>query len=148
MLAGDEVGTWSLIEDALTTGTTPADIHITLLIPCLASIGSRWESGELTIADEHRATGVAQRLVGRLGPRFTQDRGRKRGTVVLGAVAGEMHALPNAMVADLIRGVGFEVTDLGANTPPESFVEMAQTTPRYCWRWSARPRRTARTSRN
>ena len=129
MVAGDEAGAWAVIEDALTAGATPAEVHLTLLIPCLASIGSRWESGDLSIAEEHRATGVAQRLVGRLGPRFAR-RGRKRGAVVLGAVAGELHALPNAMLADLTRGIGFEVIDLGANTPPESFVEIAQATPR------------------
>ena len=129
MVAGDEIGAWAVIEDALTAGALPADIHLTLLIPCLASIGSRWESGELSIAEEHRATGVAQRLVGRMGPRFAR-RGRKRGAVVLGAVEGELHALPNAMLADLVRGIGFEVIDLGASTPPESFVEIAQATPR------------------
>src|SRR4029077_16129609 len=82
-------------------------------------------AGELTIADEHRATAIALRLVGRLGPRFAR-RGRKRGTVVVGAPAGEQHALPSAILADLLRGVGFEVLDMGANTPAASFAETAK----------------------
>jgi methanogenic corrinoid protein MtbC1 len=57
-----------------------------------------------------------------LGPRFAR-RGRKRGTVVLGAVAGERHAIPGAILADLLRGRGFEVIDLGADTPAESFID-------------------------
>ena len=41
------------------------------------------------------------------------------------APAGEQHALPSAILADLLRGVGFEVLDMGANTPAASFAETA-----------------------
>jgi methanogenic corrinoid protein MtbC1 len=53
-------------------------------------------------------------------------RGRKRGTIVLGAVAGEEHGLAGAILADLIRGAGFDVIDLGANSPADSFVDAAR----------------------
>jgi methanogenic corrinoid protein MtbC1 len=46
--------------------------------------------------------------------------------VVVGAPAGEQHGLPSAILADLLRGVGFEVLDMGANTPAASFVETAR----------------------
>ena len=45
---------------------------------------------------------------------------------MLGAVAGEEHALAGAILADLIRGAGFDVVDLGANTPTDSFVDAAR----------------------
>jgi methylaspartate mutase sigma subunit len=44
----------------------------------------------------------------------------------MGAPAGEQHSLPGAIVSDLLRGQGFEVVDLGANTPAGSFAETAQ----------------------
>ena len=44
---------------------------------------------------------------------------------MVGAPAGEQHGLPSAILADLLRGVGFEVLDMGANTPPASFAETA-----------------------
>ena len=44
---------------------------------------------------------------------------------MLGGPAGEMHSLPLAMLGDLLRGAGWEVSDLGANTPTESFVSAA-----------------------
>src|SRR3954452_17720691 len=126
MVAGDEAGAWSVIEAALASGTDPADVHLHIIVPALESIGNGWASGTLSVADEHRATTVAQRLIGRLGPRFAR-RGRKRGAVVLGAAPGELHSLPTAIVGDLLRGAGFEVVDIGANTPAESFVETART---------------------
>ena len=41
----------------------------------MESIGARWAAGELGVADEHRATVVVQRLLGRLGPQLNR-RGR------------------------------------------------------------------------
>ena len=125
MLAGDTAGAWAVIESALVSGASPAEIHLGLLAPALRSIGSRWDSGELSVADEHRATVSAQRLIGQLGPRFAR-RGRTRGTVVIGAPSGERHAIPSAMLADLLRAAHFTVVDLGADTPPESFVDAAR----------------------
>ncbi len=124
LVAGDEAGAWGVVEAALGSGATPAEVHLAIIAPAMASIGRRWDSGELAVADEHRASAVAQRIVARLGPRFAR-RGRTRGTVVIGAVAGETHAIPGAMLADLLRGLGFTVVDLGPDTPAESFVDAA-----------------------
>lgn len=124
MLAADEAGSWTVIDEALAAGANPADIHLDLLVPTLQAVGDGWEAGELTIADEHTASAVATRLIGRLGPRFAR-RGPKRGTIVLGAPSGEKHALPSAILSDLLRGAGFHAVDLGADTPPASFVEAA-----------------------
>lgn len=124
MLAGDEAGAWRIVEDALVSGMGAADVHLRLLVPALADIGERWARGELRVADEHRASVVAGRLVGRLGPHL-RTRGARRGTVVVGAVTGDTHALPTAIAADLLRGARFEVVDLGADVPVESFAQAA-----------------------
>ena len=124
LLAGDGGGAWGVVEAALASGGDPRSIYLDVIIPAMVSIGERWEKGELDIAIEHRASGVANRLVGRLGPRFTR-RGRTLGTLLVGAPAGEHHALPVSMAADLIRLEGYEVSDLGADTPPASFAKAA-----------------------
>jgi excisionase family DNA binding protein len=124
LLAGDGGGAWGVVEAALASGGDPRSIYLDVITPAMVSIGERWEKGELDIAMEHRASGVAHRLVGRLGPRFTR-RGRTLGTVLVGAPAGEHHSLPVSMVADLIRLEGYEVSDLGADTPPVSFAMAA-----------------------
>ena len=127
LLAGDENGAWAIIETALANGTDPRDIHLDLLGPALSRIGEGWAGGRVSVAEEHRASVVTQRIIGRMGPRFTRP-GRRRGTVVIGAPQGDHHSLPSAMAADLLRSEGLEVIDLGANTPPETFVEVATTT--------------------
>ena len=121
LVAGDARGAWGVVEAALTAGSSLEDIYLDVLTPALTSIGERWASGELDISIEHRASGIAMRLIGRLGPRFAR-RGRTRGSIVVGAPEGERHVLPMAMAADLIRQRGWEVSDLGGDLPPKSFV--------------------------
>ena len=87
--------------------------------PC-ASVGDGWEAGDYTVDDEHRASGVAMRLVGRLGARFTR-RGPKRPSVILGTPPHELHGMPTAMAANVLSGRGYDVVDLGADVPPDAF---------------------------
>lgn len=124
MLVNDEAGAWRIIEEMLASGAEPDEILVDLIAPAMADVGSRWEAGALSVADEHAATATAQRVVGRLGPRFAR-RGRKQGSVVIGAPGGELHALPVSLAADVLRGHGMDVVELGANTPAESFSEAA-----------------------
>ena len=116
LLKGDEAGAFAVVENALASWATPGDVLTELIAPAMAHIGDLWKSKEITIADEHQAAGVATRIIGRLGPRLAH-RGRHRGTVVVGAPAGDRHGIPSAIVADLLREVGFKVVDLGSDTP-------------------------------
>lgn len=125
LIDGDTVACWAIITDALAGGATPVEIHRDFLQVALERVGSAWEQGEITVADEHRATATASRLIGQLGPLFRR-RGRNRGTIVVGAVAGDPHALPSAILTDLLTDRRFAVVDLGANTPAASFVDAAR----------------------
>jgi methanogenic corrinoid protein MtbC1 len=49
--------------------------------------------------------------------------------VLLGTPVGEHHSLPVAMLGDLLRGAGWDVSDLGADLPVESFVRATLDTP-------------------
>jgi len=120
IVAGDETGAWRVIEDALASGATPEEVVLELLMPALTAVGAWWAEGVFSVADEHQASATAIRLVARLGPLFLR-RGRRRGTVIVGAPGGERHAIPVAVVADLLRGSGFDVLELGADTPAVSF---------------------------
>ena len=128
LVAGDEAGAWSLLEGALASDMKPEAVMLELIGPTLRTVGSRWQNGELSIADEHSASNVAARLISRLGARFLR-RGVKLGTVILAAPAGEMHAAPVAMTANLLRWRGFDVVELGADTPPDALSEAVDRSP-------------------
>jgi excisionase family DNA binding protein len=126
LLVGDATGAWGVIESAMTGGVAVGDVYTDVLAPALRKIGERWAAGDIDIAVEHRASGIATRIVGRLGSRAVR-RGRPRGTIVVGSPSGERHALVVAMLADLLRLEGWDVCDLGADTPSESFVHVLST---------------------
>lgn len=122
LVSGDEPGSWQLIQDALTSGASPEDVYTRFLAPAMTEIGDRWSAGAATVADEHTATATLQRLIGRLGPSFNRP-GRKRGTIVVGAAPGDPHGVGTALLADPLRGRGFQVIDLGANVPTEAWLD-------------------------
>jgi methanogenic corrinoid protein MtbC1 len=121
LTAGDGSGAWAVIEAALASGAEPDMLYLDVIAPALRRIGDAWAAGELDIATEHLASGIAMRLIGRLGSRFVR-RGRSRGVVLIGAPSGEHHSLPIALLADLLRGGGWEVSDLGCDLPVDAFV--------------------------
>jgi excisionase family DNA binding protein len=124
LVAGDEAGAWAVVEAALASGAEPVEVLLDGIGVALRSIGEDWSAGRIDVADEHRASALATRLVGRLGPRFVRP-GRKRGTVVVGSPSGDTHALPVAIAADVLRAAGWNVVDLGADLPVASFVHAA-----------------------
>ncbi len=124
LVKGDEAGAWTVVESALTAGLDPAEVYLDLLIPAMQLIGDRWEAGDVDVAEEHQASALMLRIIGRLGPRLRR-RGRTRGSVVLGAPPTDAHSLPIAFASDLLRQRGFRVYDLGGDVPAQSLAETA-----------------------
>jgi len=49
-----------------------------------------------------------------------------KGKIVLGTVKGDVHDIGKNLVAIMLNGAGFEVIDLGVDTPAERFVQAAK----------------------
>lgn len=125
LLAGDENGSYQLLEEAHAAGAGAEELFIDLLAPAMAAVGQRWHDGEISIADEHLATATAMRVVGRFGPKLV-TRGRTRGSVILAGVAEDHHSVPTALLRDLLRSRRFDVLDLGAHTPVDSIIDRSK----------------------
>lgn len=129
LLAGDRAGTKSVVDAALASGCGPVDVYVDVVAPAMRAIGDAWADGTCDVAHEHRASVIMTQVLGVLDSRFTR-RGVRRGVVVAGCAAGERHALPLRIVADVVRLSGWEVEDLGADVPIESLVRAASETDR------------------
>src|SRR5690606_20588805 len=120
-----ESAAWRVVQQALTSGHTAEECYLDLLTGALHRISSTGADAGAGSSQEYLATATASRLVARLGAQFRRP-GRRRGTVVFGAPSGELHSLPIAIVADLVRLEGFTCLELGANVPPEVFADAAR----------------------
>ncbi len=113
---GNELGAREVI-DRLTDGhVAVVDICEELVSPCMRNIGEGWHTGVVSVTEEHRATAIAERMLGRLA---SHPRGRPRGTAVVTTPPGDLHGLPSLMAALALREDRWKVQHLGANTPFE-----------------------------
>jgi methanogenic corrinoid protein MtbC1 len=118
----DETGAQQALDRLLSTLTLDVVLR-DVLLPYLHEVGDRWESGEVTVAQEHFASNV---LRGRLA---ALARGWDRGVgprAVLACVEGERHDLPLVAFGLALRGHGWRIGYLGADTPVASLVDAAR----------------------
>ena len=91
--------------------------------PALRRIGDDWAAGDVTIAVEHRASAICERIIAPLAAR--QPRGRPRGVAVTATPPGERHGLPALMAAGCLREDHWLVQDLGADLPANEVGRLA-----------------------
>jgi MerR family transcriptional regulator, light-induced transcriptional regulator len=111
-----------LVAQALTVhGTERAFLEI--LAPALVEVGTRWEAGDLTVGQEHLASGVVRASLERL---IADARPTVRGVAVLACAPGEQHEIGLLMLAVLLRADGWNVAYLGPDTPVVEAVRVAR----------------------
>jgi methanogenic corrinoid protein MtbC1 len=98
----------------LAAGVPLAGLCDQIIAPALRRIGADWAAGELSIAAEHRATAICERLI---SARARQPQGRPRGVAVTATPPGERHALPALMAAACLREDHWQVHHLAADLP-------------------------------
>lgn len=116
LVEGDEAAARNIARRLVDEGSGVIDVIQDTVVPPLVEIGRRWHEGELSIWVEHRASAIVERMLGELAP---NPRGRRRGTVAVAALTGDLHALPTSMAAVALRDDNWNVHHLGANMPPE-----------------------------
>jgi MerR family transcriptional regulator, light-induced transcriptional regulator len=106
--------------DQLLADYSNAAVLTGVVLPLLRELGAGWERGEITVAQEHFASNL---LRGRL---LGLARGWDRGSgprAVLACPPGERHDLGLVIFGLALRDLGWRITFLGADTPPETIVE-------------------------
>lgn len=122
---GDEQAAHAIVEQARADGVDIYTIYFEMFTPSMVTIGELWEQNELSVAEEHLATAITERLIGQLSAAFNQAPPGRAGNVVLGCVTGERHALGLRMLSDLFRAQGWRVLYLGADVPNADWRRLA-----------------------
>jgi methanogenic corrinoid protein MtbC1 len=93
------------------------------IAPALVEIGELWQAHELTVAQEHLASGAIRASLLRL---LADQRANVRGSAVLACAPGEWHEIGLLMLAILLRADGWQVAYLGPNTPVDDALSLAR----------------------
>ncbi|MEV4214388.1 cobalamin-dependent protein [Micromonospora sp. NPDC049662] len=116
----DEYAAIDVATGLLEAGVPPERVLLDLVAPAQAEVGERWARNEWSVAQEHAATHISERVVAAVAahakPRATG------GHVVVACMDGEWHALPPRLVAEVLRLRGWQVTFLGASVPAAHLV--------------------------
>ncbi len=106
----------------LAAGVPLTDLRDWVIAPALRQIGTAWAAGDLSIAAEHRASAICERLI---AARVHQPPGRPRGTAVTATPPGDRHALPAMMAAACLREDRWNVHHLAADLPVGEVIGLA-----------------------
>jgi excisionase family DNA binding protein len=121
IVAGDETDARQVFA-RLARGVPLTDLCELLIGPALHRIGADWAAGELTIATEHRASAICERLIA--APAH-QQQGRPRGTAVTATPPGERHGLPALMATACLREDHWLVHHLASDLPVAEVTQLA-----------------------
>jgi len=113
----------ALLEQRL-EGGVPADEILTQCNRGMVELGERFARGECFLPDLMFGGMIIKAVMARLTP-LLSDSNRKSsvGVAVMGAVQHDVHDIGKDIVVTMLRGVGFEVIDLGIDVSPQRFVE-------------------------
>jgi len=117
----------ALTEEALALHMDPMDILFKALIPSLEEVGRRFEKGDFFVPEMLIAARAMQGALVILRPLIAETGAKPVGRYVIGTVKGDIHDIGKNLCVIMLEGAGFEVFDLGVNTPPEKFVDAVKT---------------------
>jgi methanogenic corrinoid protein MtbC1 len=122
ILQGDRQAALAVATEALAAGTQVADIYLNMIQTSMYEIGRRWESNQITVADEHLATAITQWVLAQLYDRLDIP-DPHRGRAIITGIEGEFHQVGANMVADMLESDGWDVRFLGSNVPHQAVLQ-------------------------
>jgi 5-methyltetrahydrofolate--homocysteine methyltransferase len=122
---GDAKTARSLTLDALAEGT-PATEVLGAMTASMASIGERFEAGDVYVSGMLVAARAMKEALIELEPALVEAGVEPEHTVVIGTVQGDLHDIGKGLVSMMWKGANLEVVDLGTKVTAERFVEAAR----------------------
>jgi len=97
------------------------------MIPAMDEVGRLFECEEYFVPELLLAGRAMKAALEYLRPLLAASGAKPMGKVIIGTVKGDLHDIGKNLVAAMLEGAGFEVTDLGTDVSPEKFVEAVGT---------------------
>lgn len=123
ILNGDQKTAVAVTQEALAEGCDPMELITKHMVPAMDEVGRRFECEEYFVPELLLSARAMKGSLELLRPLLAASGAQPAGRVVIGTVKGDLHDIGKNLVASMLEGGGFEVIDLGADVPPERFIE-------------------------
>ena len=127
VVSGDIDVAEALTKKAIESKVTIGDILNRGLVPGLRQVGELFEKGEYYLPELIVSGDAVAKALEHLEPLMGQEGASYMGKYLIGTVQGDVHDLGKNIVIMMLRGNGWEVTDLGVDVSPEEFCSAVST---------------------
>ena len=126
VIEGEEEKVRDLVQQAIANGVSADKILSEGLIAGMNVVGAKMRKHEVFLPEVLLSAGAMQAGMDLLKPLLATGKVGLGPKVVLGTVKGDIHDIGKNLVGIMLTGVGFQVVDLGKDTPAERFVQAAR----------------------
>ena len=96
------------------------------LIAAMDEVGEKFTTGQMFVPQMLRSAKTMQECMKLIKPLFQEGELATKGKVVIGTVRQDLHDIGKNLVAMMMEGAGFTITDLGVDVSPQKFAEKAK----------------------
>jgi len=122
----DEDKAMEVIAEAETSGVDMVDLLAKGFSAGMRELGDRFGRGEVFLPELIFASDVMKSVSAEIESKLDSSSLVKKGVMVIGTVAGDVHDIGKGIVASLVKTNGIEVYDLGREVPAEVFIAKAK----------------------
>lgn len=126
IIKGDQKGALDITKAALDEGMAPESVLNDGLIAGMNVIGVRFKANEVYIPEVLIAARAMKMAMEVLEPKLVEAGVEPLGKAMIGTVQGDLHDIGKNLVVMMLKGAGFDVTDIGVDVSPDMFVEKAK----------------------
>lgn len=107
--------------------STDINIAIDAFSLAIRKAGDLFEEGDFFLPELMRSAEAMKGAMKVFEPKIMEDKvDRSLGKVIIGTIEGDIHDIGKTLVAALMSAEGFEVFDLGADVPVDTFIDKAE----------------------
>lgn len=126
ILVCDEEMAFKAIKDAEDTGLDLLELLTEGFSAGIRELGDLFGMGEIFLPELIYSTEVMKKVTADIEGKLNITDRPKKGKMVIGTVAGDVHDIGKGIVCSLVKSNGIEVYDLGREVPAEAFVDKAE----------------------
>ena len=115
-----------LMNQVMADGGKSVNEAVSAMQEGMQQVGDRFESGEYFVADLIYAGEIMTEAMEIIKPALSGEGGGTVGRLILCTVKDDLHDIGKNIVRAMLEAAGFEVLDLGIDTPKEKIVETAK----------------------